>query len=260
MKWDLSKMTSGLSPAWVAFLVDWDRSLRSGNYPSTTRYNYLLAVIQLGRYLAEQGCQPEAVAAAGTPIAATRRRIEAFQTWMIETRSAATALNKHKALQQFFKWLMVDEGEICQTPMLRVRQPKTPERLIPIIRDEDTKKILDTCKGREFVQLRDEAIIRVLCNTGARLSEVANLNLEDVDLSLDSVRYHGKGAKDRRVRIGPKTARAVSRYLRGRHLQRRQRSSEEPPSRAGVPAGRDQHVNDLPVLVDCPRAIVKTCG
>ncbi len=53
-------------------------------------------------------------------------------------------------------------------------------------------------------------------DTGARLSEVANLNLEDVDLALDSVRFHGKGAKDRRVRIGPKTARGVSRYLRAR--------------------------------------------
>jgi integrase/recombinase XerC len=63
---------------------------------------------------------------------------------MIETRSAATALNKHKALRQFFKWLMVDEEEIAQSPMLRVRQPKTPKRLIPIIRDDDTKKILDT--------------------------------------------------------------------------------------------------------------------
>jgi len=100
--------------------------------------------------------------------------------------------------------------------MLRVRQPKTPTRLIPIMRDEDTKKILDTCKGRDFVQLRDEAIIRLLSNTGARLSEVANLALENIDLSLDTISFHGKGAKDRRVRIGPKTARALSRYLRVR--------------------------------------------
>jgi hypothetical protein len=59
----------------------------------------------------------------------------------------------------------------------------------------------------------------LLCNTGARLSEVANLHLDDVDLSLDTVRLHGKGAKDRRARLGPKNARAVSRYLcaRGSH-------------------------------------------
>ncbi|MDW5330441.1 tyrosine-type recombinase/integrase [Plantactinospora sp. KLBMP9567] len=156
----------------------------------TTRYNYLLAVAQLGRYLVDDG-QREA---AGTPTAVTRRHVEAFQAWMITTRSPATALNKHKALQQFFKWLTVDEEEIDQSPMLRVRQPKTPKRLIPIIRDEDTKKLLDTCKGKDFVHVRDEAIIRLLANTGARLSEVANVHIDDVDLSLDTVRYHGKGA------------------------------------------------------------------
>jgi integrase/recombinase XerC len=215
MKYDLGMLVAGLPPAWAGFLTDWDRSLRSGNYPLTTRYNYLLASAQLARYLADQLDGSDAGAAA-TPTAVTRQHIEAFQAWIIETRSAATALNKHKALQQFFKWLMVDEQEIDQSPMLRVRQPKTPKRLIPIIRDDDTKKILDTCKGKDFVQLRDEAIIRVLYNTGARLSEVANLALEDVDLSLDTVAYHGKGAKDRRVRIGPKTARALSRYLRAR--------------------------------------------
>jgi integrase/recombinase XerC len=215
MNLHLTKLTAGLPQPWAIFLNDWDRSLRSGNYPRTTRYNYLLAAAQLGRYLADDS-QRDAEQAARTPTAVTRRHVEAFQAWMIETRSAATAVNKHKALQQFFKWLTVDEEEIDQSPMLRVRQPKTPRRLIPIIPDEDTKRLLDTCKGRDFVQVRDEAIIRMLSNTGARLSEVANLRLNDVDLSLDTVRYHGKGAKDRRVRIGPKTARTISRYLRAR--------------------------------------------
>ena len=88
------------------------------------------------------------------------------------------------------------------------------------MRDEDTKSLLDTCTGGDFVQVRDAAVIRLLCNTGARLSEVANLPLDDVDLALDTVRYHGKGAKDHRVRLGPKTARALSRYLRARGSHR----------------------------------------
>jgi site-specific recombinase XerD len=220
MKYDLGRVVAGLSLTWAGFLTDWDRSLRSGNYPHTTRYNYLLAAAQLARYLADQAGGSNTDGPAEMPTAVTRQHIEAFQAWMVETRSAATALNKHKALQQFFKWLTVDEEELDQSPMLRVRQPRTPVKLIPIIRDEDTKKLLDTCKGRDFVQVRDEAIIRLLYNTGARLSEVANLQLDDVDLSLDTVRFHGKGAKDRRVRLGPKTARAISRYLRARSSHR----------------------------------------
>jgi site-specific recombinase XerD len=125
-------------------------------------------------------------------------------------------LNKHKGLQQFFKWLMLDEQEIDRSPMERVRQPKTPTKLIPVIRDEDTKKLLEACKGKDFASLRDEALIRLYYNTGARLSEVGNLLVDDIDLNTESVHYHGKGAKDRRVRFGAKTARAVSRYLRAR--------------------------------------------
>ncbi|WP_199335788.1 tyrosine-type recombinase/integrase [Streptomyces sp. GMR22] len=107
--------------------------------------------------------------AAEDPTEVTRAHVEAFQGWMIETRSASTALNKHKGLQQFFKWLILDEEEIDRSPMERVRQPKTVKKLIPVIRDDDTKKVLATCKGKAFLQLRDEAIIRLYYNTGAPL-------------------------------------------------------------------------------------------
>lgn len=197
-------------------LRDWDRTLRSGNHPETTRYNYLLAAAQLARYLGEYSPDPVADDSAADPCIVTRAHVEFFQGWMIETRSASTALNKHKALQQFFTWLLLDEQDIDYSPMERVKPPATRQKLIPVIRDDDTKKVLDTCKGKTFIQLRDEAIIRLYYNTGARLSEVGDLLVDDIDLVTDSVRYHGKGNKDRRVRFGPKTARAVSRYLRSR--------------------------------------------
>jgi integrase/recombinase XerC len=109
---DLSKLTVGLSSTWAGYLRDWDRSLRSGNYPQTTRYSYLLAAAQLGRYLGEFSPDPDADAAAGDPGEVSRAHVEAFQAWMVDTRSASTALNKHKGLQQFFKWLRVDEEAI----------------------------------------------------------------------------------------------------------------------------------------------------
>jgi site-specific recombinase XerD len=215
---DLAVLAAGIDPNWVSFLRDWDRTLRAGNYPETTRYNYLLAATQLARYLTEGSGERDAAEAAASPAAVDKGHVEEFQTWMIHSRSPATALNKHKGLQQFFKWL-VDEEEIDRSPMDRVRQPKTPRKLIPIIRDDDTKRILDSCKGTRFADVRDEAIIRMYYNTGARLSEVANLQVYEVDLDKDWVHYRGKGSKDRRVRFGPKTGRAISRYLRARARQ-----------------------------------------
>ncbi|WPB88175.1 hypothetical protein [Streptomyces malaysiensis] len=63
--------------------------------------------------------------------------------------------------------------------MEHVKQPRTSQKLIPIMRDEDTSKVLAACRGKSFLQVRDEAIIRLLCNTGARLSEVGFLEVED---------------------------------------------------------------------------------
>jgi integrase/recombinase XerC len=73
--------------------------------------------------------------------------VEAFQAWMIETRSASTVLNKHKGLQQFFKWLLFDEQAISRSPMDRVRPPKTPTKLVPVMREADTAKVLEASKG-----------------------------------------------------------------------------------------------------------------
>ncbi|MEU7803992.1 hypothetical protein AB0J14_28450 [Micromonospora arborensis] len=96
---DLQELFVGLSRTWVGFLRDWDRSLRAGNYPETTRYNYLIAAAQLGRYLGESSPDPDADDAADDLCAVTRAHVEAFQASVIDTRSAPTALNKHKGLR-----------------------------------------------------------------------------------------------------------------------------------------------------------------
>jgi hypothetical protein len=84
----------------VGFLRDWDRSLRSGgNYPETTRYNYLFAAAQLAGYLGEYSPDPDADDAADDPTQVTKAHVRSFQAWMVETRSASTAVNKHKGLQ-----------------------------------------------------------------------------------------------------------------------------------------------------------------
>jgi integrase/recombinase XerC len=46
---DLQKLTAGLSRTWAGYLRDWDRSLRSGNYPETTRYNLSGSNTRFGR-------------------------------------------------------------------------------------------------------------------------------------------------------------------------------------------------------------------
>ena len=57
-----------LSRPRAGYLRDWDRCLRAANHPQTTRYNYLLAAVQLGRYLAEHFPDSDADAAGHDPL------------------------------------------------------------------------------------------------------------------------------------------------------------------------------------------------
>ena len=95
---NLEKLTDGLTGVWSGYVRDWDRTLRVATHPETTRYNYLLAAAQLGRYLAEYSPDPEAVAAAEDPTEVRKAHVESFLAWMSETRTPSTALNKYKGL------------------------------------------------------------------------------------------------------------------------------------------------------------------
>lgn len=204
-----SLLASVRAEAWALLLRDWDRSLRAGNHPETTRYNYVLAVSQLAAFLGEQTLESDA---ASDPTMVDGRQVTPFQAWVIETRSASTGLNKYKALQQFFGWLVV-EGEIERSPMLEVLKPTAVQELVEVLGDEETRRILEVCQGGGFLQLRDQALVRMFYNTGGRLSEIGDLLLSDVDLDTDSVVLTGKGGKQRRVRFGAKTAAALRRYV-----------------------------------------------
>jgi integrase len=219
----IARLLAGVSSTvWSGLLRDWDRTLRAKNHPLTTRYIYLLAAAQLAGYLR---LEDPGSGGARDPAAVTRKQLVGFQAWMVESRSAATALNKHKSLQRFFAWL-VEEGEVDVSPMVVVPKPRVPQALIPIMADDETRRLLAVCRGSGFAQVRDQAIIRMFCSTGARLAEIGDLCVCDVDLDTESVWLHGKGGKDRRVRFGPVTARALSRYIRVRG--RREGASEIP--------------------------------
>ncbi|HEY0640125.1 MAG TPA: tyrosine-type recombinase/integrase [Pseudonocardiaceae bacterium] len=201
-----------MAPVWRSYLDDWDRAMRAGNRPFTTRYNYQLAVAQLGDFLAGNDDESDA---AEDPTDVQRRHVEAFLAWMIETRSASTAVNKYKGLQQFFRYLVEDE-EMARNPLDRIPQPSRPEKLIPVVEDDELGVLLASCAGKSFADRRDAAIIRLLLDTGGRLSEITLLDVDDVDLRRDIVVVRGKGDRQRGIPFGGRTGQALTRYLRVR--------------------------------------------
>jgi site-specific recombinase XerD len=143
------------------------RHLRASNLSPRTVQSYLEAVNLFTRYLIEQGMP--------TQLAGIRREhVEAFIESLLQRFKASTAANRYAGLRAFFKWA-VDEGEIKDSPMAKMRKPKQVEYLTPVLADAQLHALLAVCKGDDFAARRDMAIIRLFLGTGARLSEVAHL-------------------------------------------------------------------------------------
>lgn len=200
-------------PSWALYARSWEATLKAENKSKNTIRIYTTAVEQLGAWLAET--QPDPVC----PDEVVADHIRGFMTAVIERSSAGNAHTQYRSLRTFYNW-MVNEDEIDASPMAKTKPPFVPEQPVPIVADDLTKKLLDSCDGRNMVSRRDAAIIRLLLDSGCRLGEVAALNVDDVDLDLQVIHVLGKGRRPRSVPFGARTAQAITRYLRVRSKEK----------------------------------------
>lgn len=188
------------------------RHLRAANRSPATLKSYLDAVARFDRHLEAHG-MPRTVANI------RREHVESFIEDQLARLRPASAANRYRSVQQFFKWL-VDEGEIRESPMGRMKPPTIPETPPDVLREDQLRKLLDACAGPGFDERRDRAIILLLIDTGIRLSEIAGLTVDDIDWELDVANVIGKGRRPRKVAFGRKVAQALDRYtrVRGQHV------------------------------------------
>jgi len=95
------------------------------------------------------------------------------------------------------------------------------QKVVRELTEEEIKALFAACQGKTFRDRRDEAIVRLMNETGARAGEVIGMSTSDIDLRDGrAVIRRGKGGKGRPVPFGPKTGRAIDRYLRMRRTHR----------------------------------------
>ena len=204
--------------AWESLIRDFVRHLKGTNRALSTQTIYRRAAVGLVDHLEREGTLP-------APRQLTRRHVEGYIGDLVETRSASTANVTYRALQQFMKWLL-DEEEIDRSPMERMKPPIVPEKPVPVLTEAQLRTLLAGARGNSFVDRRDTAILRLLLDTGGRLSEVAGLAVADVDFDSDVVHVLGKGRRPRALPFGQQTGLALGRYLRVRARQPQAHRSE----------------------------------
>lgn len=132
----------------------------------------------------------------------------------------ATARARQLGVRRFSAWLE-EEGEIDTDPLLGLKAPKLDAKVTESLTEDELRRLIKACAGKEFRDRRDEAIIRLMAETGMRAGEVTGLTVPDVDLNRGIVTVRrGKGGKGRIAPFGDQTARAIDRYLRARRTHR----------------------------------------
>lgn len=127
--------------------------------------------------------------------------------------SASRALVVARGLHKF----AVSEGAVAADVAAGVSPPKVGEKLPDTLTIDEVGSLLDACPDETPAQLRDKALLEVLYATGARISEVLALVVDDIAETRDFIKVTGKGDKQRIVPVGGAAQRALEAYLvRGR--------------------------------------------
>lgn len=186
-------------------LREWEHALRAEHKSDMTVRSYQEA----GRRLAE-------FLDGADLLGATTSDLRRFIDDQLARHAPGTAAVRYRSLQQFYKWAVRD-GLIEGSPMATMRGPKIEPPPVPIVSTENLRRLLKACDGREFLELRDAAIIRLMLEPGGmRRAEVIGLTVDSIDLESDVVVVLGKGRRPRAIPYGHRTGQALTRYLRAR--------------------------------------------
>lgn len=146
--------------------------------------------------------------------------VEDLREWQWQSaksgQSKATAARRASTVRGFFAWA-VDEEIVTLDPAQRLVSPKRGRTLPAVATADALEQVLTEAAALaadgDPVALRDHALLELLYGSGARVSEVCGLDLDDVDHDRRTLLLRGKGDKDRVVPFGLPAARALDAYL-----------------------------------------------
>ena len=118
--------------------------------------------------------------------------------------------NKRSSISSFFSWL-ADEEYIDKDPTRKVKKIKVTKKKKKAFTSDELERMRIAC-----TDIRDRALIEMLACTGCRVSELSNINLNDIDFTRKKVRIVGKGDKERTVFISDTAMIYLNRYLETR--------------------------------------------
>jgi integrase/recombinase XerC len=165
-------------------------------------------------YLSENGHR---LAAAGGPGGSlgphdvTAVAIRGYLGRLHQKNQKSSIARKLSTLRSFFKFL-VKKGVIESNPVDGILTPKRDKPLPGYLPIDAVFRLLDSIESDSVLAVRNRAVFETLYSCGIRVSELAGLNVYDVDRDGGTLRVLGKGAKERVVPVGRKALDAIAHY------------------------------------------------
>jgi len=142
-----------------------------------------------------------------------KHTLREYISWLMEQGIVkASIARKLSAIRSFYRYL-VREGILAINPLEKASSPKLDRRLPSFLTIKEMERLLAVPDLSRPVGQRDRALMELLYAAGLRVSELVQLNLEQVNLDTREIRVWGKGSKERVVLMGEPAAKALSIYL-----------------------------------------------
>lgn len=185
---------------------DYARSCRRRGFSDRTVALYRRAWLRFWRWALGHGVDPN-------PGAVTGASVNGWVDMLRTEVAPQTVAIYWRTLRPFFSWWAKETD--AANPFARADTPGEPREDVDVIDLDDIRKLLAACKGRSFDDRRDNAVIRILFDTGVRRGELAGLRLDDWDRKRDLLFVTGKTGA-RAVPLSASTGEALARYVRAR--------------------------------------------
>lgn len=124
---------------------------------------------------------------------------------------ATSSISRSLAAIRSFYRMLYKKSLIQSDPTLEIETPKIEKKLPSILSLEEIEMLLAMPKGEDFKAIRDKAMLEVLYASGIRVSEIINLNVDDVNLKLGYLRCNG--SKERIIPLGKIALQSLEKYM-----------------------------------------------
>ena len=148
-----------------------------------------------------------------------RTRIREFLCFLAKKNNQPiTRRRKLTSLKNYFAFLK-NENLIKTNPMRNISMPKVKEKEPSYLTEQELKKLIKTVKAdKSKHQKRNELMIKILIETGIRISELTNLSVGDIDVNSKTITVIRKGGQKQSVPINTELTNEIKKMMKNKNI------------------------------------------